>query len=50
MGYLLFFVIHIVQVILAGWKNFQSVITGFEVVNVEPKPAIQTSNENEKAG
>ncbi|GAB4019522.1 hypothetical protein GCM10028808_57550 [Spirosoma migulaei] len=29
-GYVLFFVIHIVQVILAGWANFQSMITGFE--------------------
>ena len=32
-GYVLFFVIHIVQVTLAGWNNFRSVITGFEVVN-----------------
>ena len=32
-GYVLFFVIHIVQVILAGWNNFRSVITGFEVVD-----------------
>ncbi len=31
-GYSLFFVIHIVQVILAGWNNFRSVVTGFEVV------------------
>jgi len=31
-GYVLFFLIHIVQVILAGWNNFRSVITGFEVV------------------
>jgi len=31
-GYCLFFLIHIVQVILAGWKNFQSMITGFEVL------------------
>jgi thiosulfate reductase cytochrome b subunit len=31
-GYSLFFVVHIVQVILAGWNNFRSVITGFEVV------------------
>jgi thiosulfate reductase cytochrome b subunit len=31
-GYVLFFVIHIIQVILAGWNNFRSVITGFEVV------------------
>jgi thiosulfate reductase cytochrome b subunit len=31
-GYSLFFVVHIVQVILAGWNNFRSVVTGFEVV------------------
>lgn len=31
-GYVLFFVIHLVQVMLAGWNNFRSVITGFEVV------------------
>lgn len=30
-GYLLFFVVHIVQVILAGWNNFRAIITGFEV-------------------
>ena len=29
-GYVLFFMIHITQVILAGWHNFQSIITGFE--------------------
>ncbi len=28
----LFFLIHILQVILAGWKNFSSMITGFEIV------------------
>jgi thiosulfate reductase cytochrome b subunit len=31
-GYCLFFVIHIVQVILAGWKNFRSMVTGFDVM------------------
>jgi thiosulfate reductase cytochrome b subunit len=31
-GYVLFFVIHIIQVILAGWNNFRSVVSGFEVV------------------
>ena len=31
-GYSLFFIVHIVQVILAGWNNFRSVVTGFEVV------------------
>jgi hypothetical protein len=34
---------------LAGWKNFQSVITGFEVVNEQPKPAVETSSDDEKA-
>ncbi|MEJ7585923.1 MAG: cytochrome b/b6 domain-containing protein [Ferruginibacter sp.] len=30
-GYVLFFIIHVVQVILAGWNNFRSVVAGFEV-------------------
>jgi thiosulfate reductase cytochrome b subunit len=30
-GYCLFFVIHIAQVIRTGWNNFRSIITGFEV-------------------
>jgi thiosulfate reductase cytochrome b subunit len=30
-GYVLFFVIHIVQVIIAGWNNFRSMVTGFDV-------------------
>ena len=30
-GYCLFFIIHILQVIRAGWNNFRSMITGFEV-------------------
>jgi thiosulfate reductase cytochrome b subunit len=29
----LFFVIHIIQVILAGWKNFKSMVTGFETLS-----------------
>jgi thiosulfate reductase cytochrome b subunit len=32
-GYVLFFLVHIAQVIRAGWQNFQSMITGFEVLN-----------------
>ena len=39
-GYVFFFLIHIFQVILAGWNNFRSVIAGFEVVN---KPDFVTS-------
>jgi thiosulfate reductase cytochrome b subunit len=33
LGYVFFFFVHIFQVIMAGWKNFQSVITGFEVID-----------------
>jgi len=33
-GYVLFFVIHIVQVIIAGWNNFRAMVTGFEVEKV----------------
>jgi thiosulfate reductase cytochrome b subunit len=34
--YTLFFVIHVVQVILAGWNNFRAMVAGFEIVD-EPK-------------
>jgi thiosulfate reductase cytochrome b subunit len=30
-GYVLFFIIHIVQVIKTGWNNFQAMVTGFEI-------------------
>lgn len=32
MGYLIFFVIHVVQVTIAGWGNFQAMITGRQLV------------------
>jgi thiosulfate reductase cytochrome b subunit len=31
--YCLFFLVHVVQVILAGWNNFRAMVTGFEVLN-----------------
>ena len=31
-GYVLFFMVHIVQVIRAGWNNFRAMVTGVEVV------------------
>jgi len=34
-GYVLFFLVHIIQVIKAGWKNFKSMITGFEVISTD---------------
>lgn len=37
--FVLFFVVHVVQVALAGWGNFRSMITGYDIVGaVETKP------------
>ena len=33
-GYVLFFVIHVVQVAGAGWNNFRAMVTGYEIVTV----------------
>jgi thiosulfate reductase cytochrome b subunit len=32
-GYVLFFVVHVAQVIKAGWNNFRAMITGYEVTH-----------------
>jgi len=49
-GYVLFFLIHIIQVIIAGWNNFRAIITGFEVEKIKeeipaevlvPAPALE---------
>ena len=32
-GYVLFFVIHITQVVRAGWNNFRAMVIGVEVVS-----------------
>jgi thiosulfate reductase cytochrome b subunit len=34
-GYVLFFIVHIAQVIRTGWNNFRSMVTGYEVVSTE---------------
>jgi thiosulfate reductase cytochrome b subunit len=36
-GYVLFFVIHITQVIRAGWNNFRAMVTGYELAPPEEK-------------
>jgi thiosulfate reductase cytochrome b subunit len=33
LGYLGFFVVHIAQVVRAGWNNFRSMVIGYELVN-----------------
>jgi thiosulfate reductase cytochrome b subunit len=35
LGYVAFFVVHIAQVIRAGWNNMRSMITGYEIVSVD---------------
>jgi thiosulfate reductase cytochrome b subunit len=48
-GYVFFFLIHVVQVILAGWNNFSSVISGFEVIDEQSKTIIKAAHEDEKS-
>lgn len=36
MGYALFFVIHISQVIRAGWNNFRAMVSGYELIEEAP--------------
>ena len=39
-SFVLFFLVHVFQVIMAGWGNFRSMITGYDIVDaVEPKQA-----------
>lgn len=35
MGFCLFFIVHVVQVALAGWNNFRSMVAGVEIVPAE---------------
>ena len=49
-GYVLFFLIHIAQVIKTGWNNFQAMITGMEVVPNTTYPNVPIQNHpDEKA-
>jgi thiosulfate reductase cytochrome b subunit len=49
LGYLVFFIIHIIQVALAGWNNFRSVIAGFEVVEQTPDSDSGTISREDKS-
>ncbi|XWK70747.1 cytochrome b/b6 domain-containing protein [Tunturiibacter gelidiferens] len=43
MGFCAFFLVHVVQVILAGWNNFRSMVSGYEIV-----PAVKASLDEER--
>ncbi|MES3018696.1 MAG: cytochrome b/b6 domain-containing protein [Bacteroidota bacterium] len=47
-GYVFFFCIHIIQVIIAGWNNFRSVITGFEVIKTDKQASKLKADESSK--
>jgi len=38
MGFCGFFVVHVVQVVLAGWNNFRAMASGYEIQKVESTP------------
>lgn len=43
-GYVIFFVIHVVQVARAGWNNFRAMVTGYEMVTVGTTPPLEKPN------
>lgn len=40
----LFFLVHVIQVIRAGWNNFRAMVTGFEVHPIEPAGTEDNNN------
>ncbi|MEO6254833.1 MAG: cytochrome b/b6 domain-containing protein [Ferruginibacter sp.] len=47
-GYVLFFMIHVIQVIKAGWNNFRAMVAGFEIVKIK-KEQVDTEPKNTEA-
>jgi thiosulfate reductase cytochrome b subunit len=45
LGYCMFFMIHIVQVIRAGWNNFRAMVTGVEIVKAAYEPPVSGMGE-----
>ena len=46
-GYVLFFLVHVMQVIKAGWNNFRAMITGYELVPIEAAAGEYNLNQKE---
>ena len=44
--FMLFFLVHVIQVIFAGWNNFRAMVTGWEVVKADEP--IEPKNEHEE--
>ena len=45
--FVLFFIVHVLQVILAGWNNFRGMIAGFEVIKEDKNLQIIRDENNE---
>ncbi len=45
--FMLFFFVHIMQVIFAGWNNFRAMITGYEIIKKEETTSLQKDKTNE---
>jgi thiosulfate reductase cytochrome b subunit len=40
--FVLFFAVHVVQVAMAGWANFRSMVTGYDIADAKPTEAAKT--------
>ena len=47
--FVLFFAVHVVQVAMAGWSNFRSMVTGYEIVDAAGEKATEISVAGEGA-
>ncbi|MEP6922398.1 MAG: cytochrome b/b6 domain-containing protein [bacterium] len=47
-GYVLFFLVHVMQVIKAGWNNFRAMVTGYELVPVEAMAVDENVNQEQQ--
>ncbi|MBC7867088.1 MAG: cytochrome b/b6 domain-containing protein [Gloeobacteraceae cyanobacterium ES-bin-316] len=47
--FFLFFLVHVLQVFLAGWNNFRGMITGFEIIKTNKKENTTDAEENTPA-
>jgi hypothetical protein len=45
MGFVGFFLIHVTQVILAGWNNFRAMVSGYEIKAVG-EPSLEAERKN----
>lgn len=47
-SFVVFFIVHVIQVALAGWRNFNSMITGYDIVE-SPDVIVKSADATEEA-